>query len=202
MSELPSDEDWLLAHSQFVRESNGGGRLKVLDLGCGRGRDAVHLVEFGEVIAADQSEEALTRCRDSVPGVTTVCLNIAQPFPFADGQFDFVLASLSLHYFSWVETQRAVAEMRRCLRPQGRSIVRLNSINDVNYGAGALARDAEIEPGYVRVWGQKKRFFDDTSVRALFAGWQVRSMRELTINRYEKHKVVWEVLLKVEGSDA
>ena len=80
--------------------------------------------------------------------------------------------------------------------------MRLNSINDVNYGAAALAQDAEIEPGYVRVWGQKKRFFDDASVRALFAGWQITSMRELTINRYEKHKVVWEVLLKVEGSNA
>ena len=61
----------------------------------------------------------------------------------------------------------------------------------------AVAEAAEIEPGYVWVSGQKKRFFDEASVRVLFADWQITSMRELTINRYEKHKVVWEVLLEV-----
>ena len=83
-------------------------------------------------------------------------------------------------------------EMARCLSPTGRSIVRLNSTNDTNYGA--RSKEA-IEPNYYRVGSERKRFLDRAAVQHLFRDWHLENAIEKQIDRYEKTKWVWEVLL-------
>ena len=186
-----SDEDWLLQHVHFIKGS-APGELRILDLGCGPGRDALHLVKLGHVTAADANQQRLAECALRAPAAQVLRLDISRPLPFKSASFDFILASLSLHYFSWNNTVNIAAELRRCLSSAGRSIVRLNSTNDTNYGANS--RD-EIEPNYYRVGSANKRFFDLAAVQQLFQDWHIHSASEKQINRYEKTKVVWEVLL-------
>jgi hypothetical protein len=47
-----------------------------------------------------------------------------------------MIADLSLHYFSWDETKKIVNEIKRVLKEDGFLLVRVNSVNDTNYGAG------------------------------------------------------------------
>jgi hypothetical protein len=51
--------------------------------------------------------------------------------------------------------------------------------------------------------GFPKRFFDRESVDLLFAhGWERISTEELSIARYDKPKIVWEVILRqANGKD-
>ncbi len=188
------DERWLLEHRDFVAQSAPARPPKILDLGCGVGRDAVLLSEFGSVVAADVNEKWLAECNVRAPAARTICLNLEKPLPFDDGEFDFILASLSLHYFPWADTQRSVAQMLRCLTPTGRAIVRLNSVKDVHYGANSTD---EIEPNFYWVGNQMKRFFNESDARALFEDWRIRACEEKQIHRYAKPKVIWELLLDV-----
>ncbi|HJS39276.1 MAG TPA: class I SAM-dependent methyltransferase, partial [Burkholderiales bacterium] len=92
------------------------------------------------------------------------------------------------------ETAAAAARLRRALRPGGVLLCRLNSTRDFHHGARGHPR---IGRHYFRVDGERKRFFDRADVRRLFArGWRFLGLEERVIRRYEKPKVVWEVVLE------
>jgi SAM-dependent methyltransferase len=92
--------------------------LRVLDAGCGGGRNSAWLVERGAaVVGIDASEELLAIARDRLPSATFVHGDLAEPLPFDDGSFDVVVAGLVMHYLrDWTPTLR---ELRRVLRPDG-----------------------------------------------------------------------------------
>lgn len=169
----------------------------VLELGCGPGWDTRTLFEAGlrDITALDIQERSRQACE--LLGATFHQHDLRQPLPFADGQFDALLASLCLHYFPWRETQAAFNEVRRVLRPDGLFLGRVNSVNDVNYGAVGFP---ELERHFYQYGERTKRFCDQTDIQAIFrSGWQVLSQQELTIHRYGKPKVVWEVVARRNG---
>ena len=168
---------------------------EVLELGCGSGRDTKYLADRGfAVTATDKREEALTACARAVPEATCLQVDIEQPLPFADESYPLIVASLCLHYFSWQQTVEIVSEIRRCLEQNGRLFARFNSTNDVHFGAVGFR---EIEPNFYLVKGKSKRFFDHEALCGLFSkGWKIESLEEMTIARYDKPKVVWEVVVR------
>lgn len=185
-------ERWLPA----LRDAAEGG--PVLELGCDTGGDTAWLAAQGfGVVAGDISESSLRACAATVPSARLLQLDLRAPLPFAGAAFGAIVASLCLHYFDWASTERAVAEVRRCLAPGGLLLCRLNSVNDVHHGAG---QGEEIEPHYWRVhatYSECKRFFDSADVQRLFAaGWDAVSVDELANDRYGKPKIAWEVILR------
>jgi SAM-dependent methyltransferase len=191
-------EPWLERWQPLLEAGRG---VPVLDLGCGLGYDSLYLTGQGfQVIAADFSSGALrTACRTATQA-RAVQLNLGQGLPFPDGTFRTIVANLSLHYFSQAQTQRIVADVRRCLRMRGILFARFNSTRDYNHGA---VGHAEIEPGYFIVNGMPKRFFDQYSVQMLFqAGWRAHSIEEQVVHCYSKSKVVWETVVEKEQHDA
>lgn len=93
----------------------------VLDVGCGTGSLTFALCEFpglGAITAIDYSPvfvEAATR-RNTDPRVTVRQAD-ACALPFEDGAFDRAFALLVLHFVP--EAEKAIAEMRRVVRPGG-----------------------------------------------------------------------------------
>lgn len=99
---------------------------RILDAGCGSGPLSAALRAKGATIAAfDGSAEmvaiARRRLGDDVP--VTVA-DLAAPLPFADGEFDDVVASLVPHYLE--DWAGPLAELRRVLKPGGRLILSVN----------------------------------------------------------------------------
>ena len=169
---------------------------RILELGCGEGRDTWWLARQGytDLIAIDLSAMSLAQCAQSVPSAKVLRHDLRHPLPFADDSIDIVVASLCLHYFEWETTQEIVAGMHRCLKENGLLLCRLNSTRDVHHGA---VGHPEIGPHYYLVDGEPKRFFDEENVRALFAhGWNMIALEERTIDRYEMPKTVWESVLR------
>lgn len=162
----------------------------ILELGCGEGRDTRTLLAagFDRLTALDRSEPA----RHLSEEVRWLRHDLREPLPFADATYDVVLASLCLHYFAWEQTEAAVREVRRVLRPGGLLLCRVNSVHDVHHGATGFPA---LGPHFYQVNGRPKRFFDEVDLRRLFVGWPTVSMQELTIARYEQPKAVWEVIL-------
>jgi SAM-dependent methyltransferase len=184
------DDKWLERWLPLVRER--AGERQVLELGCGRGRDTAVLVAAGlGVIALDQSSNAIAEARARAPTAEFHCQDLRMPFPPEARNLGAVLASLSLHYFRWIETERLIQRIADTLSVRGVLVCRVNATDDFNFGASG---HPEIEPNLYLVGGQAKRFFDLSSLDQLFAHWTIVSREHHTIDRYSSPKAVWEIV--------
>lgn len=158
----------------------------VLELGCGEGIDTKFIANYAESITACD----LNPSNDIGAAASVMVLDHSRDLPFRKGEFDVVIASLCLHYFNHSLTKMIVHEISRVLKDGGLLICRLNSINDVNYGATGYS---EIETRLYHVERELKRFFNKYDIEDVFlSSWKLIKLKENTIDRYNKEKVVWE----------
>ena len=186
-------DDWLDMFSKEIQEC----KTPIIDLGCGRGNDTLYLIQNGkEVIPCDYSKNAIQNIKKNFPQVKRVeCFDMTKGLPFEDNFTDIIICDLSLHYFTKEITLQILNEIRRVLKPNGMLFCRVNSINDVNFGAG---QGEEIEPHlYLTQDGIYKRFFDMNDIEKIFAGWNKISINEEKLNRYSAEKIIWKCVLKV-----
>ncbi len=163
-------------------------------MGCGGGWDSQFLrnSEF-DVVSLDFSIRALRQARESGlnPG-RLVQADITEGVPLRSRSFGLIVANLVLHYFRWDTTMRIMDELARCLKTGGKILVRVNSTEDIEFGATG---NPEIDPGLYLVAGVAKRFFDRESVSRLFDDkWNVLDVCERTSERGSRTKRLWEVL--------
>jgi SAM-dependent methyltransferase len=101
--------------------SGRGSGERVLDVGCGTGNLTVAVLErdaTARVEAIDFEPAFVAAAAARVAGRdVSVRQGDAKALPFADGAFDRVLSQLVLHFVG--DAARAIAEMRRVLRPGG-----------------------------------------------------------------------------------
>lgn len=176
---MNTDSKWLENWSSKIKNKT------VLELGCGDGVDTVVIAKLAEkTFACDLSPP-----NKRIDGVSMMKIDHSKPLPFKENRFDVVVASLCLHYFEWDLSLEIVKELSRILTPRGLLICRLNSKNDINYGATGYP---EKEAGLYAVSGRLKRFFSRSDVTKLFSsGWELAGLEELAIDRYDKEKKVW-----------
>ena len=109
--------------------------MRVLDAGCGYGRNLVHLLRTGcEVFAIDQDEEAVEHVRQLSASLQTGLpaenfqVGSIERMPFPDGIADVVLSNSVLHFARDDRHFRAIlAELWRVIKPGGMLFCRLGS---------------------------------------------------------------------------
>ena len=99
----------------LVRLSSG---LRVVDVGCGAGRDLAWLTQQGvEVVGVDRSTGMLAQARQhATGGLVQVDM---RSLPFEDGAYGGVWCSASLLHLPKRDAPGALAEMHRVLVPDG-----------------------------------------------------------------------------------
>lgn len=98
----------------------------VLDIGCGAGPLAERLVQRGARVSGfDLSAGMVELARMRLGNTADLRVaDLADPLPYDDDSFDVACASLVLHYLrDWVGP---LSEIRRVLRPGGRSVASVN----------------------------------------------------------------------------
>jgi SAM-dependent methyltransferase len=96
----------------------------VLEVGCGRGElaERMHRELDARVVALDQSERMVELT--SARGIEALVGDVID-LPFRDGIFDCVVAAWMLYHAR--DVNRAILELRRVLRPDGRLVAATSS---------------------------------------------------------------------------
>ena len=93
---------------------------KVLDLGCGFGRELAAFIEMGyDTYGADGSRELLKLARIRAPKAKTKLMDLRNSLSYADTFFDGVWARNSLHHLLPEDLSKAFSEIKRILKPNG-----------------------------------------------------------------------------------
>lgn len=111
------------------------GLRRILDAGCGGGRNLVYFLQAGfEVFGVDREPEAVAAVRELAaelaPGLPAEHFRVGEveSLPFETASMDAVLSSAVLHFAAdEAQLRRMVAEMWRVLRPGGLFFARLAS---------------------------------------------------------------------------
>lgn len=195
-----ADDPWMEDYKAIIAAAEG----PVIDLGCGGGYDTEILLGWGKkVISCDYSDVAIDNLKESLKDVagdrwSALCFDMtAIPFPFEDSFTDLVIADLSLHYFTEENTRKITGEIHRILKPGGRLLMRVNTIEDSNYGSDA---GEETEPHLRRLEdGRLKRFFDKEDILNFFDRFLVEEIREGKMRRYGPEKAL--LIAKINKGD-
>ena len=104
----------------------------ILELGAGNGYFLpLVLRRFSDqtptsLTVTDQSQRLLDLAQRHfrLPDARYECLDVSQPFPFADGQFDIIIASMLFNEVPARDFRKALQECHRVLSADGRVISR------------------------------------------------------------------------------
>ncbi len=140
--------DWLQPEP-FVQATlatlRAAGVRRVLDLGFGVGRHGLLLARSGFAVnGIDASANGLDFATQwaAAEGVAlTLTTGDMARLPYADGEFDAVLTWNVIYHGTWDVIELTVAEIERCLRPQGHLVCSFISTHHFTAGQGV-----EIEP--------------------------------------------------------
>lgn len=94
-------------------------KAKVLDAGCGPGRDAEYMHEDGmDVTGIDISEGMVEEAKKRVPKITFKVMDM-RSLTFKDATFDGIWAMASLFNIPKEEIPKVLKEFKRVLKPDG-----------------------------------------------------------------------------------
>jgi SAM-dependent methyltransferase len=117
----------LVLNGILLEKIPGIGDRSILELGAGNGyflpmvlRRFSGQVPSG-VVVTDESRQLLEIAQRHfrIPDAKYQYLNVAEPFPFADGPFDLIIASMLLNEVPARGFKNALSECRRVLSPDG-----------------------------------------------------------------------------------
>jgi cyclopropane fatty-acyl-phospholipid synthase-like methyltransferase len=131
----------------FIKGMKASGKaVRILDVGCGYGRDAIYLacnLNY-RILGIDNSSEAIEMAgkalsTDLKSRVTFQCCDFRQ---IPEGKFDMVFASNFYHLLKMEERQALINTIKERLKPGGRLFLSTMSPNDPeHFGKGQPVED-------------------------------------------------------------
>ncbi|MGI8419404.1 MAG: class I SAM-dependent methyltransferase, partial [Candidatus Levyibacteriota bacterium] len=143
-------------------------KVKILELGCGSGKDAIFFAEQGNtVVASDFSDVLIAKNKKEYPlsELTFQTIDISKKMPFQNNEFDIIYSRLSLHYFADKTTKNIFKELHRILKPSGFLCFICKSIKDPLYGKGKKVEEDMFEDN-----GHIRHFFSEEYAKECLTG--------------------------------
>ncbi|MDX5418320.1 MAG: class I SAM-dependent methyltransferase [Hymenobacteraceae bacterium] len=173
--------------------------MKLLDAGCGGGRNIQYLMQAGvKVYGADTSEEAIAKVRsmakELAPTLSAKNFFVSDlaALPFDEASFDVVLCSAVLHFARSKEHFRSMAqELWRVLKPGGILFCRLSTTIGME---GKLTRVGEklYQMPHGPVWF----LADEAMLQELIAEWQAEKLEPLKTVLVEQERSMTTLVLR------
>lgn len=102
----------------LIKHYYHGGKSKILDVGCGTGKNIEAFSEFGECYGMDYSDDAILFCKKR--GIKNVIKGNIENIPFQKQSVDIITA---LDVLEHVDDRKALKEIHRVLKKDGLLIV-------------------------------------------------------------------------------
>ncbi|HET9836531.1 MAG TPA: adenylyl-sulfate kinase [Rhodanobacteraceae bacterium] len=127
---------------------------RLLEIGCGNGRDAMFFAANGfGVTALDKSQAAIDAGMEhNESGIEYICCDVVDVAGRVAGKFGVVYSRFSLHAMTRAEEERAIAAAHDLLSSGGMFCIECRSIND------PLARTGDVLSPDERIAGHYRRF--------------------------------------------
>ncbi|GGD90642.1 class I SAM-dependent methyltransferase [Paenibacillus nasutitermitis] len=149
--------------------------MRILDAGCGSGRNLTYLIRSGyDVYAIDRSEAAIAAVRERGAllspqwPVGQANVETVEQMQFSDRFFDFIISSAVLH-FARNETHfsQMLHELWRVLKPGGRLFIRLATSIGIENKIKPLGESRfELPDGSTRFLMDEERIMSYTALLA------------------------------------
>jgi MPBQ/MSBQ methyltransferase len=175
MDEETAQKNWDADYRQKGKLYGGSSRQfpayppgsRVLDIGCGEGRNLPAMISRGwEVIAMDHSPHAVNLARNALDGGTMVPLVISDAgnLPFSGSVFDAVTVVHVIGHGMADARSRIAGEISRVLRPGAKIFLVVFSTSDFRFGKG---KETECDT-FVKGNGILTHYFMENEVADLF----------------------------------
>ena len=169
---------WVGPMLDAVRATKGD---RLLDVGCGTGvvaRAALDRVGASGSVTGVDPNEGMLAVAEAISPTLTVRRGTAEQLPIDDCEMDCVTCQFALMFF--VDRERAVAEMRRALKPGGRLAVCTWAAVDQSPGYAAMV---ELLADQIGDWAVE-------ALRAPFCVGAVNQLRDLLRQEFDDATVV------------
>jgi adenylylsulfate kinase-like enzyme/SAM-dependent methyltransferase len=162
--------------AEAVRDAIKPGS-KLLEVGCGNGRDAMFFSREGHSVSAlDPSASAIDSCIDGDPDgkIKFVHGMLQDVVDILPRNFDVVYSRFVIHAMPLSEEERLLRDISTVLEPGGSVFIECRSIND------QMARQGEIISPTERILGHYRRFIikEDLEARLRSNGFMIVSSVE------------------------
>jgi SAM-dependent methyltransferase len=127
--ELEDRHWWFRSRRRFVwallRRAGVRPSPRILDAGCGTGRNLIEFGSLGDAEGVDFSDDAVAFCHDR--GLQAVRKARIEELPFPERQFDLILATDVIEHVE--DDRRALTELRRVAAPDARLVITVPAYN-------------------------------------------------------------------------
>ncbi len=157
------------------------GRVKILELGGGQGRDTIFFAQNGfQVRVLDYCESGVETIMQKAKSmgfshsIEAICHDVRKPLPFDDESFDACYSHmLYCMALTTAELELLSEEIRRVLKPDGLNIYTVRNQKDPHFRTGVHQGEEIYEIG-----GFVIHFFSKEKVEHLAKGFQIVSIDE------------------------
>jgi ubiquinone/menaquinone biosynthesis C-methylase UbiE len=172
-------QNFLVQFIKYLKKEKGQPvrDLKVLDLGCGTGRNTNYLAERGNyVVGIDIAANALKMGEERAQKlglsgqVKYLNQSIGAVLPFSDNNFDLILDITSSNSLNSAEREVYLKECQRVLKPGGFMILRA-LCKDGDQNAKKLLESnpgREVDTYYLKELGLTERVFSEIDLKKMY----------------------------------
>ncbi len=167
---------------------------KMLDLGCGSGRDSLYFADRNlDVTALDFSDSGIKKLKTNNTKQDIECINQdIRDVNFPESTFDVVYAHLSLHYFTDSELEKIIKKLYKSLQKGGYIFIKCKSTKDYLYGKG---KKKEEDMFFYKHW---RHFFSKEYMKKKLSSFNVVKISESEATEYGFKSSFVEAIVRKE----
>ena len=184
---LPEPSSMVVAFVKFLKDHNINDG-KIIDIGCGKGRNSIYLSEQGfQVYAVDYIQEAIDYAKHQVKDKNVqdsiIFINAAIDVPW---QFENIFFDYAVDCFSSIDIETRDGreiykqEMYRTLKPGGFALVSVVSADD-EIEAEMIKQSPGLEPNST-IWPSNGKFqknYTESELRRFYSEFEIVELNEI-----------------------